>query len=100
MRIYKIKVSQITGELLEFEDLHMSEWSVSVLNKHKSIRFKYPPFSSTESHMVKGIGKAILYFDGCPNYHWNFIVDLDNPNQLEYSVQIGREEKFKQLNIF
>jgi hypothetical protein len=50
--------------------------------------------------MIKSAGSAILYFDGCPNYIWNLIVDLDHPNQFNLKTQIIREEKLKELNIF
>lgn len=99
MKIYKIRVSQTTNELIDYEDLNISEWSVSVLNKHQSIRFKYPPMSGMESEYIRTQGKAILYFDGCPNYIWNYIVDLDHSNQKSLMTQIMREQKFKELNI-
>lgn len=99
MNLYKIRVSQTTNELIDYEDLNISEWSVTILNRHESIISKYPPMSGVESEYIKTLGKAILYFDGCPNYIWNYIVDLDNPNQSDIRKQILREEKLKKLNI-
>ena len=93
MNIYKVRVSQINNELVYYENLNMSEWSVLILNNHKSIKFKYPPISITESEYIRTTGKSILHFDGCPNYMFTFIVDLDHPNQSNLKKQIIRDEK-------
>ena len=69
-------------DVIDYEDLNLSDWSVSILNQNPTFRKNnYPILGIGDSDAIREYGRTVLYYHS-KGESYDMIFDLDHPGSF------------------